>query len=59
MPERWAARKLAFAEVFSGKQTGAVDEFRRRDLFAPFQFDAEESQMGCAAATDHHSIAPN
>ena len=56
MPERCAARKLGFAEVFARKQVGAVDKLGRRDLFAPFQFDAEEMQIGCATATNHCRI---
>jgi prevent-host-death family protein len=50
MPERCVARKLAFAEVFTRKQAGAIEKLRGRNLFAPLQFDGMEAQIGCAAA---------
>src|SRR5580700_2191463 len=59
MPERLAARKLGFAEVFARKHMGAVDELCRGDLLAPFQFDAEETQIGCATATNHRCVPLN
>src|SRR5580704_18680601 len=56
MPERRAARKLGFAEVFARKQAGADDKLGRGDLFAPFPYDAEQTQIGCATATNHRCI---
>src|SRR5579872_2834495 len=59
MPERLASRKLGFTEVFARMQVGAIGKLRRGDLLAPFQFDAEETQIGCVAATDYCCIALN
>ena len=57
MPERCVARKLAFAEVFTRKQVGAIEKLRGRDSFAPFQFDGMEAQIGCAAAKNEQFAA--